>query len=148
MKCFVLDYLGKYHFYEEDDFKEKVKDGEYILDNLKKSNRFDYCGATYTFTKFGNISQGITEKNVELEIDEESIDVKFNRESVHLDLIYKMDVKKLEDHYRIATRISEKQNNISVLLYVNIKDGEECLASLKKVRERQEKFYNKNQDIN
>lgn len=143
MKSFALDYLGRYSFYEEDDFVKEVKDGEYILENLKKSNRFDYSGATYTFTKYGNISKGETEKDVLLEIDEEDINVKINGENTHLDLIYKMDVKKLEDHYRIATRISEKDgSNISVLLYVNIKKAEECMKYLEKVREVQKKLYN------
>ncbi len=143
MKSFTLDYLGKYHFYEEDDFKKEVENGEYILENLKKSNRFDYAGATYTFTKFGNISKGETEKGVVLEVNEDDINVKINGESTHLDLIYKMDVKKLEDHYRIATRISEKEGKyVSALLYVNVNDGEECIDYLEKVREKQKNLYN------
>ena len=39
-KSYTLDYVGKYHFYEEEEFIEAVKDGEYILKNLKESNRF------------------------------------------------------------------------------------------------------------
>ena len=144
MKSFTLDYLGKYHFYEEDDFIKQEEEAEYLLNNLKDSNRFDYSGATYTFTKFGNISKGETEKNVLMEIDEEDINVKFNGKVTHLDLIYKMDVKELEDHYRVATRINEKDgDNISVLLYINIKDGKECLKELKKVQEVQKKLFNK-----
>ena len=144
MKSFTLDYLGKYHFYEEDDFIKQEEEAEYILNNLKDSNRFDYSGATYTFTKFGNISKGETEKNVLMEIDEEDINVKFHGKVTHLDLIYKMDVKELEDHYRVATRINEKDgDNISVLLYINIKDGKECLKELKKVQEVQKKLFNK-----
>lgn len=30
-KSYTLDYVGKYHFYEEEEFIEAVKDGEYIL---------------------------------------------------------------------------------------------------------------------
>ena len=47
------------------EFIEAVKDGEYILENLKESNRFDYNQASYTFTKFGNISEGIIYDNCE-----------------------------------------------------------------------------------
>ena len=61
-RTYKLDYIGKYHFYEKDEFLNNREDGEYILENLNKSNRFDYDGASYTFTKFGNISEGKTEK--------------------------------------------------------------------------------------
>lgn len=108
IKSYTLDYIGKYNFYDEGEFIKKVTDGEYILENIKKSNRFDYNEATYTFTKFGSISEGVTTKNVLVEIEPNNIDVKMNGENVHLDLIYKMDIKELENHYRIATRISEK----------------------------------------
>ena len=56
-----------------------------------------------------------------------------------------MDVKKLEDHYRIAIRISEKEGKyVSTLLYVNVNvnDGEECIDYLEKVREKQKNLYN------
>ena len=36
-KSYTLDYVGKYHFYEEEEFIEAVKDGEYILKNLKRA---------------------------------------------------------------------------------------------------------------
>lgn len=141
-RCYTLDYIGIYHFYEEEEFIEVVKNGEYILQNLKESNRFDYNQASYTFTKFGNISEGITEKNVKLEIEPNNINVKLNGKTTHLDLIYKMEVKKLEDHYRVATRISERDGNISALLYINLNDGEECLNALESVRDYQEELKN------
>lgn len=141
-RCYTLDYIGIYHFYEEEEFIEVVKNGEYILQNLKESNRFDYNQASYTFTKFGNISEGITEKNVKLEIEPNNINVKLNGKTTHLDLIYKMEVKKLEDHYRVATRISERDGNISALLYINLNDVEECLNALESVRDYQEELKN------
>ena len=141
-RCYTLDYLGKYRFYEEEEFVDVVKDGEYILENLKESNSFDYNNASYTFTKFGNISEGITENNVNLEIEKDNINVKFNGETTHLDLIYKMEIKELEDHYRVATRISEKGGNISTLLYINLKDKDDCLNALEAVRDYQEELKN------
>ena len=141
-RCYTLDYIGKYRFYEEEEFIEAVKDGEYILENLKESNRFDYNQASYTFTKFGNISEGITEKNVKLDIEKDNINVMLNGKITHLDLIYKMEVKKLEDHYRVATRISEKGENVSALLYINLNDGDECLKALESVKEFQENLKN------
>lgn len=141
---YTLDYLGKYHFYEEDELVRLKKDGEYILDNLKKSNRFDYDKATYTFTKFGNISEGRTEKDVVVEIKKENIDVNINGKTTHLDLIYKMEVKKLEDHYRIATRISEKADSVSSLLYINLRDGEDFIKALEEIKKYQENLSNKN----
>lgn len=142
-RTYTLDYIGKYIFYEEDELLKFKKDGQYILDNLKKSNRFDYDKASYTFTKFGNISEGRTEKNVALEIEKDNIDVKINGKGTHLDLIYKMDVKRLEDHYRITTRISEKEDTISTLLYININEGEDCIKALEEVKRYQEELFNK-----
>ncbi|HAX73775.1 MAG TPA: hypothetical protein DCY20_09670 [Firmicutes bacterium] len=139
---FTLDYVGKYHFYEEDDFVSKKEQGQYILDQLKVSHRFDYDHATYTFTKYGNISEGRTEKNVALAFDKDSVNVKLNDEVTHLDLIYKMDVKQLEDHYRVTTRISERADHVSVLLYIKLADGERCLKELEGVKAYQEKLAN------
>lgn len=135
---YTLDYIGRYNFYEEDELVKTRADGKYILDNLKKSNRFDYDGASYTFTKFDNISEGRTKRNVILSIYKENINVKIDGENTHLDLIYKMDIKKLEDHYRITTRISEKGGSVSVLLYVNNEDAKDCIEALKEVKKYQE----------
>ena len=141
-KMYTLDYLGKYYFYEEDEFLKDKEDGQYILENLKESNRFDYDGASYTFTKFGNISEGKTKRDVNILIEENNINVKIDGEVVHLDLIYKMEIKELEDHYRVATRISEKGGNISTLLYINLKDKDDCLNALEAVRDYQEELKN------
>lgn len=139
-KMYTLDYLGKYYFYEEDEFLKDKEDGQYILENLKESNRFDYDGASYTFTKFGNISEGKTKRDVNILIEENNINVKIDGEVVHLDLIYKMDVKELEDHFRITTRISEKGNTVSCLLYINLNDGENFIKALTAVKEMQIKL--------
>lgn len=136
-RTYKLDYIGKYHFYEKDELVKLRKDGQYILDNLNKSNRFDYDGASYTFTKFENISEGKTERDVDITVTEDDYNVKINNEIVHLDLIYKMDIKELEDHFRITTRISEKGEDISCLLYINLNDGENFINALNKVKENQ-----------
>ncbi len=136
-RTYKLDYIGKYHFYEKDELIKFRNDGQYIMDNLDKSNRFDYDGASYTFTKFGNISEGKTEKGVEITINKDDYNVKINNEIVHLDLIYKMDIKELEDHFRITTRISEKGEDISCLLYINLNDGKDFINALNKVKENQ-----------
>lgn len=136
-KTYTLDYLGKYYFYEEDEFLNVKEDGQYILENLKESNRFDYDGASYTFTKFGNISEGRTKKDVNISIEENNINIKIDGDVVHLDLIYKMNIKELEDHFRVTTRISEKGNSVSCLLYINLKDGDAFIKALTAVREKQ-----------
>ena len=56
MGKYTLDYFSKYYFYEEDEFLKEVEEGEYILEQIKKSNRFDYKGHSYKYTKFKNIS--------------------------------------------------------------------------------------------
>ena len=139
-RTYKLDYIGKYHFYEKDELIKFRNDGQYIMDNLDKSNRFDYDGASYTFTKFGNISEGKTEKGVEITINKDDYNVKINNEIVHLDLIYKMDIKELEDHFRITTRISEKDGEVSCLLYVTLNDGEDFINALTKIKENQVKL--------
>lgn len=142
-RLYTLDYLGKYYFYEADDFISLKEDGKYILDNLKESNRFDYKGASYTYTKFGNISEGITENNVNIIIEPENINVKINDKVAHLDLIYKMDVKRLEDHVRVTTRISEKTDSPSCLLYAKLIDGDDFVKALESVRAMQIKLKEK-----
>lgn len=136
-RTYNLDYLGKYNFYEEDELITLRDDGQYIVDNLKNSNRFDYDGASYTYTKYGNISEGRTEKNVQITIEENDINVKINSQVVHLDLIYKMDIKELEDHVRITTRISEKIRSVSCLMYIGYKENKDFIEALNKVKELQ-----------
>ena len=112
MGKYRLDYFSKYYFYEEDKFSQEVEEGYYILEQIKKSNRFDYKGHSYKYTKFVNISKSDTQRDVEVEIPQDDINIIINGESAHLDLIYKFETKKLEDHIRITTRISEKNDDI------------------------------------
>ena len=118
MSKYEIDYFSKYYFYDEDDFVKNIEDGEYIIEQIKRSNRFDYKNHSYKYTKFGNISQSETKRNVEMEIQEGNINVILDGKECHLDLIYKFETKVLEDHVRIATRISEKTDDISCLLYI------------------------------
>ncbi|MGN0144043.1 MAG: hypothetical protein ACI398_03620 [Clostridium sp.] len=142
-RSYVLDYIGKYHFYEEEEFIEVIEEGEYILENLKKSGRFDYKGSSYRFTKYGNISEGTTQRDVVMNIAENDINVTLDNEPTHLDLIYKMEVKKLEDHYRVATRITEKSEHVSTLIYIDLRNGEDCIKALEEVKKYQESLFNK-----
>lgn len=137
-RSYVLDYLGIYNFYEEEELVEVNEKGEYILENLKRSNRFDYDGASYTFTRFNNISEGRTKKDVPIEIHKDDINVNIDGEVTHLDLIYKMDVKQLEDHKRVTTRISQRSQSVSALLYINNKDSDDFVKALEEVRKYQE----------
>ena len=143
MSKYKLDYFSKYYFYEEDDFINNVEEGEYILEQVKISNRFDYKGFTYKYTKFGNISKGDTERDVEIEIIENSPNVIINGETAHLDLIYKFETRSLEDHIRIATRISEKVDDISCLLYIDHSQGQAFIKELESVKQVQVENMNK-----
>lgn len=142
MSKYKLDYFSKYYFYEEDDFVNQVEDGEYILDQLKTSNRFDYKNHSYKYTKFGNISQSHTKRNVDMEIPEGSINVIIDGEKSHLDLIYKFETKTLEDHVRVSTRISEKIDDVSCLLYISNNQADNCIKELENVKKLQEENMN------
>lgn len=143
MSKYKIDYLAKYYFYEEDKFVDSVEDGEYILNQIKESNRFDYKGHSYKYTKFGNISKSNTERDVDIEIEENSIDVFINGEKAHLDLIYKFETRELEDHVRIATRISEKIDDISCLIYIDHSQAKEFVKELEDVKKVQVNNMNK-----
>ena len=138
MSKYEIDYFSKYYFYDEDDFIKNIEDGEYIIEQIKRSNRFDYKNHSYKYTKFGNISQSETKRNVEMEIQEGDINVILDGKECHLDLIYKFETKVLEDHVRIATRISEKSDDISCLLYINHNQAQNCIQELKNVKKLQE----------
>lgn len=138
MSKYEIDYFSKYYFYDADDFVKNIEDGEYIIEQIKRSNRFDYKNHSYKYTKFGNISQSETKRNVEMEIQEGNINVILDGKECHLDLIYKFETKVLEDHVRIATRISEKSDDISCLLYINHNQAQNCIQELKNVKKLQE----------
>ncbi|MEG2364817.1 MAG: hypothetical protein RR904_05785 [Bacilli bacterium] len=138
MGKYKIDYYSKYYFYEEEDFVSKVEEGNYILEEIKKSNRFDYKGHSYKYTKFGNISQSDTIRDVDMEILENSINVIIDNKECHLDLIYKFETKSLEDHVRVTTRISEKNDDVSCLLYIRHNEAIECIKELQNVKKLQE----------
>lgn len=140
MSKYKLDYFSKYYFYEEDDFVNEVEEGKYILEQIKTSNRFDYKGHSYKYTKFGNISQSDTKRDVNMEIVKDSVNVIIDNEKCHLDLIYKFETKILEDHVRVTTRISEKDDDISCLLYINNSEAEKCIKELEEVKKLQESY--------
>ena len=48
MGKYRLDYFSKYYFYEEDKFSQEVEEGDYILEQIKKSSRH-YAKRQYTF---------------------------------------------------------------------------------------------------
>lgn len=144
MSKYKLDYFSKYYFYEEDDFVNEVEEGKYILEQIKTSNRFDYKGHSYKYTKFGNISQSDTKRDVDMEIVSDSVNVIIDNEKCHLDLIYKFETKVLEDHVRVTTRISEKNDDVSCLLYINNSDAKECIKELEEVKKLQESYLKMN----
>ncbi|MBN9645586.1 hypothetical protein J0L31_01230 [Terrisporobacter glycolicus] len=144
MSKYKLDYFSKYYFYEEDDFINEVEEGKYILEQIKTSNRFDYKGHSYKYTKFGNISQSDTKRDVNMEIVSDSVNVIIDNEKCHLDLIYKFETKVLEDHVRVTTRISEKNDDVSCLLYINNSVAKECIKELEEVKKLQESYLKMN----
>ena len=144
MSKYKLDYFSKYYFYEEDDFVNEVEEGKYILEQIKTSNRFDYKGHSYKYTKFGNISQSDTKRDVDMEIVSDSVNVIIDNEKCHFDLIYKFETKVLEDHVRVTTRISEKNNDVSCLLYINNSEAKECIKELEEVKKLQESYLKMN----
>lgn len=144
MSKYKLDYFSKYYFYEEDDFVNEVEEGKYILEQIKTSNRFDYKGHSYKYTKFGNISQSDTKRDVDMEIVSDSVNVIIDNEKCHLDLIYKFETKVLEDHVRVTTRISEKNDDVSCLLYINNSEAKECIKELEEVKKLQERYIKMN----
>ncbi len=141
MGKYKLDYFSKYYFYEEDDFI-KEEDGEYILEQLKKGNRFDYKGHSYKYTKYKNISKSDTKRDVDIEIKENDINVYINAETKHLDLIYKFDTRELEDHVRVTTRISEMVDDISCILYIDYNQSKAFIEELQNVKKLQEQNMN------
>lgn len=66
--------------------------------------------------------------------------MKVNDEVVHLDLIYKFESKRLEDHMRIATRISEKSGSTSCLIYVDNNQADDFIKALEYIKNLQIKF--------
>ncbi|WP_434796383.1 hypothetical protein [Terrisporobacter vanillatitrophus] len=140
MSKYKLDYFSKYYFYEEDDFVNQVEEGKFILEQIKISNRFDYKGHSYKYTKFGNISQSDTKRDVNMEIVADNVNVILDNEERHLDLIYKFETKVLEDHVRVTTRISEKNDDVSCLLYINNNEAKECIKELEGVKKLQESY--------
>ena len=140
MSKYKLDYFSKYYFYEDDDLVNQVEEGKYILEQIKTSNRFDYKGHSYKYTKFGNISQSNTKRDVNMEIVADNVNVIIDNEECHLDLIYKFETKVLEDHVRVTTRISEKNDDVSCLLYINNNEAKECIKELEGVKKLQESY--------
>lgn len=142
IKNFKLDYFSKYYFYEIEDFK-KEKDAEFILQKINECNRFDYKGYSYKYSKYNNIVKGETKRNVDIQIDESLDTVIIDSKVKRLDLNYKFQTKQLEDHLRIATKISDENSENSCLIYIDNKHANEFIDSINKVKQNQENIMNK-----
>lgn len=138
-KKFKIDYFSKYYFYDVEKFK-KEKDSEYILNKINECNRLDYNGYTYKYSKFNNIVKGETKRNIDFEIDEKSDTVIIEGKVNRLDLAYKYETTQLEDHIRIATKVCDKSEEVSCLIYINNEYSKEFLESLDKIKSNQEKL--------
>lgn len=136
-QSFTLDYLGKYYFYEEDEFKRLRQDAETILKHIEEYSRYQEGDHAFTKSKFGNITESITEKAVEIIIPSQGDGVFIHGEKRHFDLAYKMDLKELEDHIRIATRLIEEGQSISCLLYINYDQSKAFIDALEKLKTNQ-----------
>ena len=143
LKGYKFNEIHKWTEEEKQYLKEICLGKSYkeIMDLM--SNRFDYKGHSYKYTKFKNISKSDTQRNVEIEIPKDDINVTINGEVAHLDLIYKFDTKELEDHIRITTRISEENDDTSCILYIDYNQGNEFLKELESVKKLQEENMNK-----
>ncbi|WP_242824110.1 hypothetical protein [[Clostridium] dakarense] len=137
--CFNLDYFSKYYFYEEEEFKNKKEDGEYILEQVKLNGRYEIDGHSFTYSKYNNVVESETKTNVEVNIIKDSENIAINGEEKHLDLNYKFDKKRLEDHIRIATRIIENSHSVSCLLYINHQQADSFLNTLEYIKNIQER---------
>lgn len=51
---------------------------------------------------------------------------------------YKFETKTLEDHVRITTRISEKNDDVFCLLYISNNEANDCIKELENVKKLQE----------
>lgn len=136
-KKFVLDYLGKYYFYEEDEFRRLREDADTIIKHIEEYSRYQEGDHAFTKSKFGSITESRTEKHAEVVIPTAGDTVLINGEKKHLDLAYKMEVKKLEDHARIATKIIEEGQSISCLMYVNYDQSKAFIEALEGLKSHQ-----------
>lgn len=134
---FRLDYLSIYYFYEEDTFRSMRQDAEKILAHIEEYSRYQEGDIAFTKSKFGSITESHTQKDVEVVIPAEGDTVWFQGEKRHLDLKFKMEVKNLEDHARIATRLIEQGQSVSCLMYIDYKQDQAFLEALNKLKERQ-----------
>lgn len=141
-KEFKLDYFSKYYFYEECEFKNSRDDADFILEQIKLNGRYDIDGHSFTFSKYNNIVESITKTNVNFSVILASENVIIDNEEKHLDLNYKCDIKELEDHIRIGTKINENFKSISCLLYINYKQSNEFLDAIEYVKSIQKKNFN------
>ena len=133
---FVIDYLGKYYFYEEDEFKRLKKDGAQILKHIEEYSRYQEGDHAFTKSKFGNITESYTEKQVQVSIPSEGDYILINGEKRHLALDFKMELKELEDHVRIGTKLIEEGQSISCLMYVNYDQSKAFINALENLKNR------------
>lgn len=142
VKKFKVDYFSKYYFYDEENFKNE-EDGIFILQKIKECNRFDYKGYTYKYSKYDNVVKGETKKNIDVLIDESLDTIIIDSKIKRLDLNYKFQTKQLEDHVRIATKISDDNSENSCLIYIDNNQSKLFIESLNKVKLNQENMMKK-----
>lgn len=128
--------MGKYYFYEIDEFRQSREDADAILKHIEEYSRYQEGDHTFSKSKFGNITESHTEKEVEIIIPDTGDTVLINGAERHLDLMFKMELKELEDHVRIGTKLIEDGQSISCLLYVNYHQSKAFIEALEAMKNR------------
>lgn len=142
IKEFIIDYYSKYYFYEEEEFKNKFENADTILDYIKSNGRYNTLESSFTFSKYGNIAESKTKTHVNFSIILDSENVIINNEEKYLDLNYKCDIKYLEDHLRLTTKINDNSHLVSCILYINYAQAEDFINSIEYVKNIQKKYIN------
>lgn len=137
-EVFVLDYFTKYYFYEEDEFEEEWEDALFIIEKISTGDRFEYDGYSFKYGRGGKIVVSKTKEFATLVVEKDIASVKINSEREYLDLKYKFDIEKLEDHTRVSTVIKEGITSVSCMLYIDNDDADDFIKALKYVKSIQE----------
>ncbi|EEH98294.2 hypothetical protein PMY38_02245 [Clostridium tertium] len=142
--AFCIDSYIRYYYYDKEDIEREWDNYEEIINGIDEMGAFEQDGYCFRYTKNGMILGIKTKEDVMFEFLDNCKDVRINGKKKYLNLNKRFEVDKLMNYTRITTTVTELNDYIMCVFYIDNTNAYIFVRELEKVKSIQE---NKRKDI-
>lgn len=136
--AFCLDSYIRYYYYDKDDIEREWDNYEEIINGIDEMGIFEQDGYCFKYTKNGMILGVKTKEDIMFEFLDNCKDVRINGKKKYLNLNKRFEVDKLMNYTRITTTVSELNDYIMCVFYIDNTNADIFVRELEKVKSIQE----------